>query len=81
MWILQYFSAKKCPILLAYIAHYLAPTYFGWSPSLETSQPNTLKLTTTKYSLRCYEYECTDYVIGKGKYILVKCAYVGTKKL
>jgi len=62
---------KKIHFLLVHISLYLAPTYFGWSPSLGTSQPNSLKLSAVKYSSCCYAYECTDYVTDKGKCILV----------
>jgi len=37
------FRTKNAHILLIYISPYLAPTgFFGWSPSSENSQPNSL---------------------------------------
>ena len=42
-----FLAPRNVHVLLIYISPYLAPTFFGWSPSSESSNPNSLKLTAT----------------------------------
>jgi hypothetical protein len=68
-------GTSNCSIVYYYISPHLAATCCGYSPPSGSSQPNSLKLPATKYSLRCYANERTDCVIQFTVYKLYRLCY------